>query len=169
MASWLSRTKIAGSGFISQRHGSADPDPHQNVMDPEHWFQEIPSLETSWRPPWVRQLFKTLYWDKLSHFRAGWCWWGFARRHLSQTILPPTLLTVVLCTYICGLEAKALLCLSYDTWGRSSVSVPLSDSVILAALASLFLLLCSNFITIYGGLGTHTLWHRVVVPARQAT
>jgi hypothetical protein len=21
---------------ISQRHGSADPDPHQNVMDPEH-------------------------------------------------------------------------------------------------------------------------------------
>jgi hypothetical protein len=34
-------TKIAGSGSesrsISQRHGSADPDPHQNVMDPEHW------------------------------------------------------------------------------------------------------------------------------------
>ncbi len=32
-------TKIAGSGSISQRHGSADPDPdpHQNVMDPQHW------------------------------------------------------------------------------------------------------------------------------------
>jgi hypothetical protein len=34
-------TKIAGSGSepgsgsISQRHGSADPDPHQNVMDPD--------------------------------------------------------------------------------------------------------------------------------------
>jgi hypothetical protein len=27
-------TKIAGSGSISQRHGSVDPDPHQNVMDP---------------------------------------------------------------------------------------------------------------------------------------
>ncbi len=31
--------KIAGSGSISQRHGSADPDldpdPHQNVMDPQ--------------------------------------------------------------------------------------------------------------------------------------
>jgi hypothetical protein len=29
-------TKIAGSGSgsISQRHGYADPDPHQNVMDP---------------------------------------------------------------------------------------------------------------------------------------
>jgi hypothetical protein len=45
-------TKIAGSGsgcasglesgygFITQRHGSADPvpDPHQNVMDPQHCF-----------------------------------------------------------------------------------------------------------------------------------
>ena len=37
-------TKIAGSGSgcesgsISQRHGSADPDPHQNVMDPQHCF-----------------------------------------------------------------------------------------------------------------------------------
>jgi hypothetical protein len=30
--------KIEGSGSISQRHGSADPDPdpHKNVMDPEH-------------------------------------------------------------------------------------------------------------------------------------
>jgi hypothetical protein len=30
-------TKIAGFGSISQRHGSADPDPDplQNVMDPE--------------------------------------------------------------------------------------------------------------------------------------
>ncbi len=36
-------TKIAesGSGSISQRHGSADPDPLQNVMDPEHWRQPI--------------------------------------------------------------------------------------------------------------------------------
>jgi hypothetical protein len=36
-------TKITGSGSasesISHRHGSADPDtdPHQNVLDPEHW------------------------------------------------------------------------------------------------------------------------------------
>jgi hypothetical protein len=30
--------KIAGSrsGSISQRHGSTDPDPYQNVMDPQH-------------------------------------------------------------------------------------------------------------------------------------
>ncbi len=32
MASWRS---------ISQRHGSADPDPHQNVMDPEHCLIEL--------------------------------------------------------------------------------------------------------------------------------
>ncbi len=41
LASWRSMTKIAAgskSGSISQRHGSAypDPDPHQNVMDPQH-------------------------------------------------------------------------------------------------------------------------------------
>jgi hypothetical protein len=31
-------TKIAGSGSISLRHGSADPDPdpHQHVMDQQH-------------------------------------------------------------------------------------------------------------------------------------
>ncbi len=31
-------TKMAGSESISQRHGSADPDPDpsQNIMDPEH-------------------------------------------------------------------------------------------------------------------------------------
>jgi hypothetical protein len=36
--------KIAGSGFISQMHGSMDldpdPDPHQNVMDPQHCQQQ---------------------------------------------------------------------------------------------------------------------------------
>ncbi len=41
LASWSSLTKVGGSGSasgsISQRHGSPDPDPHQNVMDPQHW------------------------------------------------------------------------------------------------------------------------------------
>jgi hypothetical protein len=27
-----------GSGSSSQMYGSADPDPHQNVMDPQHCF-----------------------------------------------------------------------------------------------------------------------------------
>ena len=39
-------TKIAGSGSISQKHGSEDPDPDppQNVMDPEHCREETKSL-----------------------------------------------------------------------------------------------------------------------------
>jgi hypothetical protein len=38
LASSRSMTKIVGSGSISQRHGFADsdPDPHQNVMVPQH-------------------------------------------------------------------------------------------------------------------------------------
>ncbi len=38
LASWRSMMKIEGSGSISQMHGSADPDPQQNVMDPQHWL-----------------------------------------------------------------------------------------------------------------------------------
>jgi hypothetical protein len=34
-------TKIAGSGSICQRHGSPDPDPHQNVLDPEDCTQAL--------------------------------------------------------------------------------------------------------------------------------
>jgi hypothetical protein len=43
--------KVEGSGSISQRHGSADPDPdpHQNVMDPEHWFQVEPEAPPTQR------------------------------------------------------------------------------------------------------------------------
>jgi hypothetical protein len=26
----------SGSGYVSQRYGSVDPDPHQNVTDPQH-------------------------------------------------------------------------------------------------------------------------------------
>ncbi len=43
LASWRSMTKIAGSRSISQRHGSADPDPdpHQNAMDPKQWLKRF--------------------------------------------------------------------------------------------------------------------------------
>jgi hypothetical protein len=34
----------SGSGSISQRHGSADPDPHQNVMDSQHWCVTVPEI-----------------------------------------------------------------------------------------------------------------------------
>ncbi len=43
--SWRSLPKTAGSGSgsISQRYGSADPDPHQNFMDPQHCFKRFGS------------------------------------------------------------------------------------------------------------------------------
>jgi hypothetical protein len=34
-------TILAGSGSISQRHGSPDPDPPKNVMDPQHCLPGI--------------------------------------------------------------------------------------------------------------------------------
>ncbi len=39
-------TKIAesGSGSINQRHGSADPDPHQNVTDRNTAYNSPPAL-----------------------------------------------------------------------------------------------------------------------------
>ncbi len=30
-----------GAGSVSQRYGSEDRDPNQNVTDPEHWRQEV--------------------------------------------------------------------------------------------------------------------------------
>jgi hypothetical protein len=36
----------AGSESISQRHGSADPDPQQNVMDPQPWWQQLSKYGT---------------------------------------------------------------------------------------------------------------------------
>jgi hypothetical protein len=41
LASWKPLKKKAGSGSVIQLYGSEDPDmdpdPQQNVMDPEHW------------------------------------------------------------------------------------------------------------------------------------
>ncbi len=63
LASWRPMTKIAGSRFNSQRHGSADPDPHQNVMDPEHWYYKY-CLGVSTCPRHIVQL----YWYTVSGF-----------------------------------------------------------------------------------------------------
>ena len=47
----MSMTKIAGSGSesgsICQRHGSANPDLYQNVMDPQHCCREIKFQEVN--------------------------------------------------------------------------------------------------------------------------
>jgi hypothetical protein len=40
-------TKIEGSGSISQRRGSADPDPRQDVLDPQHWSCDVRSLASN--------------------------------------------------------------------------------------------------------------------------
>ncbi len=41
----MMKTEGSGSGSISQRHGSADPDPHQNVMDPQHCREHSDHVE----------------------------------------------------------------------------------------------------------------------------
>jgi hypothetical protein len=46
----------SASGTISQGHGSADPDPHQNVMDPQHCFDPSASLG---RPPTLYSVSKS--------------------------------------------------------------------------------------------------------------
>jgi hypothetical protein len=46
--------KIEGSGSVSedpyQRHGSANPDPHQNVMDPQHCLKVSEDFCTDLHP-----------------------------------------------------------------------------------------------------------------------
>jgi hypothetical protein len=44
-------TKIAGFGSISQRHGCAEPDTSQNVMDPQHCLQVLKSAYESKNGP----------------------------------------------------------------------------------------------------------------------
>jgi hypothetical protein len=43
------KIELYESGSISHRHGSAglDPDPHQNVMDPQHCLLHILKINTS--------------------------------------------------------------------------------------------------------------------------
>jgi hypothetical protein len=48
-------TKIAGSKSSSQRHGSADPDPHKSFMDPEHCKISLSkTLGLNQDPDWIR-------------------------------------------------------------------------------------------------------------------
>jgi hypothetical protein len=41
---FLKKVVGSGSGSISQKFGSPDPDPHQNVRDPQHWRPPTHSL-----------------------------------------------------------------------------------------------------------------------------
>jgi hypothetical protein len=38
------------SGSIRQRHGSADPDPHQNVIDPQHCQTHVDPVDSDSDP-----------------------------------------------------------------------------------------------------------------------
>jgi hypothetical protein len=53
--------KLAGSrsGSISQRYGSADPDPYQDFMDPRHWLP-LPSFSFWYISKLTLQLALTL-------------------------------------------------------------------------------------------------------------
>jgi hypothetical protein len=47
----------SASGSNSQRPGSADPDPHQNVMDPQYWKVKKSSLDQENLPSSTRRPF----------------------------------------------------------------------------------------------------------------
>ncbi len=70
LASWRSMVKIdgSGSGSISQRHGSADPDPHQNVMDTEHcWAADLLIGQVQLKLPSLLLLARWLSLQLLQH------------------------------------------------------------------------------------------------------
>ncbi len=55
-ASFKSMRKEVGSGYISQRYGSGDPDPHQNVTDPQHWIiGHHPAANTDWKTALLKE------------------------------------------------------------------------------------------------------------------
>ena len=61
--------KRAGSGSISPRYGSADPDPYQNVSDPEHWLGSTgASVNVCENFPFIR---KYLYVKSLKQNNSG--------------------------------------------------------------------------------------------------
>ncbi len=111
LASWRSMMKIeCGSESISQRHESADPDldPHQNVMDPQHWYQHcftfhpLPHVEPRSRPTYIcwlsaemmtleARLWRPMLRRPCPHLASHiyyhiWVWW---HNHLSLTTEPP--------------------------------------------------------------------------------
>jgi len=78
--SWWSMTKLAGSwsesgsGSISRRHGSADPYPHQHVMDPEHFILAISKLMRIWIQFRVQMITSMRIWMRILIFNR--CWYG---------------------------------------------------------------------------------------------
>jgi len=50
------------SEYVSQRYGAADPDPCQNVTDPQHWrrvqdpYSLVPSSALIMEDTWLRKI-----------------------------------------------------------------------------------------------------------------
>ncbi len=79
LASWRSMMKIAWSGsrFIRQKHGSADPDPHQNVMDSEHccnntWARSHPCCWSGWPHFWTSWVEQRRSWRVEHSLPTSW-------------------------------------------------------------------------------------------------
>ncbi len=72
----------SGARSVSQRYGSADPDPHQNVTDPQHWLLHFKSfLLRSTHAQLFVQLLRTRHFRITSqHTRFRWR----VLRHLNE-------------------------------------------------------------------------------------
>ncbi len=70
----------SGSGSISQRCGSGDPDPHQNVTDPQHWLQNtlasvpLPAFINTHTEPDYDSLKSQFLWQFPSNFNEKTTW-----------------------------------------------------------------------------------------------
>jgi len=83
--------EIARSGSISKSRGSADPDPYQNVTDPQHWCPERMSNEqknivtaTNALDCWLQLAFfrsvqteNKKYWVRISTSFLIWSWFTY--------------------------------------------------------------------------------------------
>ncbi len=71
LQSWRSLTKIAGSasGSVSQRYGSANPDPYQNVMG----IRLTPSFSRILKAKWSGFVLGKSYWQEVPHPPANQC------------------------------------------------------------------------------------------------
>ncbi len=71
LASWSLLTKIERSWSVSQRYGSPDPDPNQNVTDPQHCFQPSWNRTGIWDGKGTN-LLRTILYMKLKKRYTGW-------------------------------------------------------------------------------------------------
>jgi hypothetical protein len=82
----------SASGSISQRYGSKDPDPHQNVMDPQHL--SLPYSSTCWHTHITNKICFFSFFTKgfdLSADNIGWKnIFDHSTAAASMEIFPPT-------------------------------------------------------------------------------